>query len=225
MKSTKLAVVGTAVFVVGGVAWYWRSSEASEQPRVADKPAPPPTSTSPSSAAAAPAAPTHGKLASREAREKLLQAIRSANQRRTSSAPPTLHASAPADTPADETGVDLDREYIQRAMGGVLPTVVGCYKQALETQPTLAGKLFVKFTVEGEPDVGGLVTESTIDFEQSEIKDPKLGQCVQDAMFDLELDPPTNGGRVEVTYPFSLHPHKVQGGGLKMRAAGSSEGH
>lgn len=227
MKSTKLAVIGTAIFVVGGAAWYWRASEASEPPRVAAKPAPSPASTSPAAAASSQAAgaPTDAKATAREARAKLLQAIRSANQLRAASAPPASHASAPPAGGSADDSVDLDREYIQQAMRGVLSKVLGCYQEALKTQPALAGKLFVKFTVEAEPDVGGLVTDSSIDAEASEITDPKLGECVQDVMFDLELDPPTNGGRVEVTYPFSLQPHKVQAGGLKVRAVGSAQGH
>ncbi len=89
-------------------------------------------------------------------------------------------------------------------MGGLLPMIVDCYTQARANTPTLAGTLVVNFTIEGEPGVGGLVSESAIEEESSDILDAGLAECVQETMFALEIEPPTNGGIVRVTYPFTF---------------------
>lgn len=83
--------------------------------------------------------------------------------------------------------------------------VVDCYKQARIAHPTLSGVLVVNFTIEGEPGVGGVVTKSAID-PTSEIEDPDFGQCVEQTMFAIEIDPPANGGTVNVTFPFTFRP-------------------
>lgn len=100
----------------------------------------------------------------------------------------------------------MDREYIRDSVQALLPMIVECYQAALETEPTLAGALVVNFTIEGEPNVGGLVTESSINDEKSEIRNESMRECLQETMFALEIDPPTNGGTVKVTYPFTFSP-------------------
>ena len=67
----------------------------------------------------------------------------------------------------------------------LLPMVVDCYKQARLSRPALAGTLVVNFTIEGEPGIGGVVTQSAIDPEKSEIKDSDLGKCVEETTFAL----------------------------------------
>lgn len=212
MNAGKGAVIGMAVIVAGGVGWYGHSSSASDrQPRAAEKLVPGVASASrdPDERAGA---PNVRKVMNAEAREQLLRAIRGAHQRRAATATPATAApsSAPppslASTTIDGDSGDLDKAYIREAMSGLLPMIVDCYKAALEKQPALTGRLVVNFTIEGEPGIGGLVTESAIDPAQSEIQDPGMGQCVQETMFALEIDPPSNGGTVKVTYPFLFEP-------------------
>lgn len=212
MKASKAVVVGVAVLVAGGIAWYLRSSDQSYHSQIAEKTAPT-TGSASRDKREQNGTPKVRKLASREARDQLLQEIRGAHQRRTAMTPPTATAAhveappAPSATNEDDGAAnDPDKDYIQEAMSGLLPMIVDCYKQAREAKPTLAGTLVVNFTIEGEPGVGGLVTESAINPEQSEIQDPGLGQCVQETMYALEIDPPTNGGTVKVTYPFTFRP-------------------
>jgi hypothetical protein len=211
MNATNVALVGTALAVAGGIGWYgWSSDVPDPQPTVVSTATPAAVNARPD-----PAEPTRSpnvrKLPSREARDQLLQAIRAARQRSAATSsptarhPPTLSAPTPSTT-IDRDSDDADRAYVREAVQGLLPMITDCYKAALETEPALAGNLVVKFTIEGEPGVGGLVTESAIDPDQSEIRNPDLAECVQETMFALEIDPPTNGGTVNVTYPFAFQP-------------------
>lgn len=217
MNASKVVVVSVAVVLAAGAALYWRSSSAPGGHAHAAAHASPTSSND-----RGPRVPEIGvhKLAGRASREQLIQAIRAAQERRlavmTARAAPaapaapaqTSRANVPRAVPAstDDDSDDPDRAYVQQAMTALAPMISDCYKQALATHPTLAGTLVVNFTIEGEPDVGGVVTESAVDPEQSEIKDPALGECVQETMFALEIDPPSNGGTVKVTYPFTFRP-------------------
>jgi RNA polymerase sigma factor (sigma-70 family) len=205
MKASKVAAVGLALCVAAGVVWY--ATRTDPRPPAAGTPAPVAAAQGAAPTTSDPELPTGKprvrKLASREARDRLVQEIRAAYQRRVAAAP-APHVQRPPVLPAAEASDDPDTDYIQGAMVGLLPMIVDCYKQARATTPALAGKLVVNFTIEGEPGVGGVVTESAIDPEQSEIHDPGLAECVQETMFALEIDPPTNGGTVKVTYPFTF---------------------
>lgn len=214
MNATKLAVIGTGFIIVAGICGYERSSGSDDRDsRVAhDATATAPTANASRDPGKRAGAANVRRVASREAREQLLQAIRTAHQRAVATRPPTANDATAQAPPlsatteaegADES--DPDGEYITEAVRGLLPMIVDCYNAARATQPSLAGTLVVKFAIEGEPGIGGLVTESAIDSEQSEIRDPGIGQCVQEAMFALEIDPPTGGGTMKVTYPFTFH--------------------
>ncbi len=210
MSAGKIAATGAAALVVAGLGWYTLSSRTSEPtPAPAVSPAIA-TATSPSpdkqDSTARGRPPAVRRLASPDARAQLLQAIRMAQQRRAGAA--TASGTRPAPPPAitDEDLGDMDREYIRDSVQALLPMIVECYQAALETEPTLAGALVVNFTIEGEPNVGGLVTESSINDEKSEIRNESMRECLQETMFALEIDPPTNGGTVKVTYPFTFSP-------------------
>lgn len=212
MQTSKLAALGAAIVVAGGVGWYGLSSGARDEPAPAIATQTPAAAAAPRESSEPSGAKNVRKLASREAREKLLEQIRRAQERKLAAettapavaaqprGPAWTHKTIDRDSPA------ADREYVRDAVRGLLPLLVECYTAALEAQPTLAGKLVVSFTIEGEPGIGGLVTESAVDLEKSEIQDPDFGQCVQETMFALEIDPPADGGSVKVTYPFLFQP-------------------
>lgn len=217
MKASKLVVIGVAVVIAGGIAWYERSSPSSNPPQRRSADAVPTAAGASNDRGEHTRSVTVRKLPGREPREQLLQAIHSAQQQRlavaahAAASPPAqpsrteaLHTQS--STTDDNDSSDPDEDYIQGAMTGLLPLIVDCYKQARTTHPDLAGTLVVNFTIEGEPGIGGLVTESTVDSNHSEIKDPALSECVQETMFALEIDPPSNGGTVHVTYPFTFRP-------------------
>jgi hypothetical protein len=60
--------------------------------------------------------------------------------------------------------------------------------------------------IEAQGGVGGVVSESAIDDASSTIADAGMRECVTQTMYALEIDPPTGGGTVHVTYPFTFAP-------------------
>jgi hypothetical protein len=113
------------------------------------------------------------------------------------------HAStAPGVAPSVPAPGAIDKEYIRAQIRSLLPMVKECYDNALGANPSLSGKLLVKFTIVGDASLGGLVGESTIDHESSTIKDPGFEECVTQTMYAAEFPAPEGGGEVHVSYPF-----------------------
>lgn len=149
-----------------------------------------------------------GKAAAsaQEARARLERDIAVARERRVARAEKEA-ASEGGDSPGPRPELEvgsMEKEYIQERVREIVPLVKECYEMALERKPTLAGKLVVRFTLAGEPEIGGIVESSEIDAERSTITDPGMSECLSESMYALEFDPPSNGGRVEVAYPFKF---------------------
>jgi RNA polymerase sigma factor (sigma-70 family) len=215
MKTAKWLVLGLALVLATAVAWYVQTSasqnEQTERSVTTLTATASPSRASSVDARARGAPPSVRKLASRGKRDQLVETIRAAYRERISkshaatatTSAGTARAIAGSDVESDEA--DPDKDYVRDAMTALLPMVVDCYKQARIAHPALSGILVVNFTIEGEPGVGGVVTRSAID-PTSEIKDPDFGQCVEQTMFAIEIDPPANGGTVNVTFPFTFRP-------------------
>jgi hypothetical protein len=134
----------------------------------------------------------------------MLAAIRAAHARddaRRASAPTTPPSLGGSDEP-----VDPDKEYVQASVRDLLPFLKECYTTALDQGPSFGGDIVVDFTIEGTPETGGLVTEAAIDDDATDIDDVEFRECIRQTMFSLEIDPPTHGGSVKVSYPFMFSP-------------------
>lgn len=178
---------------------------AGTRATAADEPPSPPAG---SATRRVPTAPSRSDAES--AREALLRDVRAARARRLAgardgAAPPAAASPAAADpvapTDGDDAG-DLDPEYVRQAVREILPLVRECYEAALERRPDLAGALVVTFTIEGEPEVGGVIGKSGVVEEGTTIDDGAFRECVVESMYALRIDPPARGGLVTVTYPF-----------------------
>ncbi len=142
----------------------------------------------------------------REARARLERGIALAREQRVARAakePASASGDPPGPRPELEVG-NMEKEYIRERVREIVPLVKECYEMALERRPTLSGKLVVRFTLAGEPEIGGIVESSEIDAERSTITDPGMSECLSETMYALEFDPPSNGGRIEVAYPFNF---------------------
>ncbi len=150
-----------------------------------------------------PAAPVRPrKLAARE-RMALRTAIDKARAARAArSGGSAAPRPVPSLSPADSSG-NVDKEYIRDRVHEVLPLLKECYMLALDDAPKLAGRLVVSFTIEGDPDVGGLIDDVGFDDDAGTMPaNDSMRECMRETMLSIEIDPPPNGGQVLVHYPF-----------------------
>jgi len=149
------------------------------------------------------------KFASARARQELLRIIHAARTRRERPIQPDR--TAPASTSSGQAsgqeeapkGV-LSKEYIKSTIKEAIPLVKECYQLALHQDPNLSGKLIAKFTIAGEEEVGGLVELVDIVGKDDIARHPALKECIQETIYSLEFPKPRGGGRVKVSYPFTM---------------------
>jgi len=105
---------------------------------------------------------------------------------------PIVRASAPS-----VIGL-LSPESIRRVVIRNLPQVIHCHEQGLVQNPTLEGRVVVRFIIGSE----GTVMGSNI--AESNIAVPSVGQCISNAVRRWQFPTPEGGGIVTVNYPFNL---------------------
>lgn len=104
-----------------------------------------------------------------------------------------------------KTEAKLAQSYIMNAIEEMKPLLLECYTAALEDDPGLGeGKMLVEFEVVGDHELGGVIAESRILEERSELVAPGLNECLRESMYALELPEPEGRGRLKVTYPFQF---------------------
>ncbi|HEY8143598.1 MAG TPA: sigma-70 family RNA polymerase sigma factor [Kofleriaceae bacterium] len=207
MKKAVIAAVAAAGVAVAGGALYMKSADGGKEeasPARASQ-----TDRKAAAAAARPAAPGAAKApapmvrridpATRAVRLEAIRRARKAASAARSERRPGAEEPPPQLATADG---DLDKEYIRDAVQGLIPLLGECYQEGLERNPALAGRVVVDFTIEGEPEVGGVVGESSIG--KTSMDDPAVLECIQETMYALEIDPPAGGGLVHVKYPFEF---------------------
>lgn len=110
---------------------------------------------------------------------------------------------SPDDEPADLTLDEADqrREEVRKQIAEVTPLLAECYELERARQPALSGSLRLRFTIDGEPGVGGIVTESMV-VGGSLADETGLGRCITETIYTVKFAPPEHGGRIDVEYPF-----------------------
>lgn len=92
----------------------------------------------------------------------------------------------------------LPPEVIQRIVRQNFGRFRLCYENGLRSDPTLAGRVTVKFTINGDGSVGGVSNES-------DMPDAGVVSCVAKAFYGLSFPQP-EAGKVTVTYPIIFSP-------------------
>ncbi len=144
-------------------------------------------------------APSRKKARNAVRRKQLLLAIRAAKMQRE-----LARFKTQSNENSKKTG--LSGDYIKEIVATAIPEVKACYGQVLKEVPDLAGKLIIRFTISGEPDIAGLVDELEVTEESDRAiaSNEMMSDCIADTILSLEFDPPKNGGTVEVSYPFTF---------------------
>lgn len=210
--------IGIAAALAAGAIFWWlrrggddRGGEPAEGSRAAASAPVPgassPRPTTPGAGAGAATVARARRLPDAAARARLVDEIRRAQQQRTAgtagTSAPTASGSPP---PVLPDALDARKEFIRTATRELIPLLVECYDEALARDDKLAGTITVAFTIEGEPGVGGVIGQSQIDADASDLADPAMRECIQETMYAIEIAPPPDGETVQVRYPFKFAP-------------------
>jgi hypothetical protein len=96
-----------------------------------------------------------------------------------------------------ETGGGLDKEIIRRHIKRNIEKIKYCYEKQLLAHPGLDGTVSVQFFI--APN--GTVTSSVGSGMNTE-----AANCIADVVSNIQFPKPTDGGGVQVKYPFTFHP-------------------
>ncbi|HUQ02509.1 MAG TPA: sigma-70 family RNA polymerase sigma factor [Kofleriaceae bacterium] len=119
----------------------------------------------------------------------------------------TLTAGLTPKPPSTKAYTVLDKSAIRASLDGARADVLACYESALTRAPSLAGTLTVRIVIEGEPDIGGMISDASILAESSTLRDASLETCILDAIVAIDLPAPAEGTEVTVHYPYTFAPH------------------
>jgi TonB family protein len=95
---------------------------------------------------------------------------------------------------------DFDAALVVRKIRAQINAIKACYERELKSNPTLAGKVAIEFTIEERGTVSGVkvTTNST--------GSPAVGSCVANAIERFRFNPGPQGGPVTFSYPFVFAP-------------------
>lgn len=155
----------------------------------------------------------HGKLSPvrREALSRALAHARELRLARGAQAGPPAGSPQPDDAPAAqplslENKTGSNEEWEERQLQTLNQLLGECYDLGRAEDPTLEGKVGLRFTISGEPDVGGLVDDVSFDPEYTTIEQQTLLECMRESVYALELDPPPAGVHAAREVTLKLHP-------------------
>jgi hypothetical protein len=94
------------------------------------------------------------------------------------------------------SGGNLDKAIIKRYIKRNQSKIAYCYESELLARPTIEGSVQVTFMISGS---GTVVSASGQGF------DSKVTSCVTSVIKNIEFPKPTDGGNVQVNYPFTFH--------------------
>ena len=94
----------------------------------------------------------------------------------------------------------LDRSLIDEVIKRKMSQIRYCYQRELQKDPTLAGKVVIKFTISKDGSVSSASTKS------STVGSPAVNSCVVGRFYKMQFPEPKGGGIVIVSYPFIFSP-------------------
>ena len=94
----------------------------------------------------------------------------------------------------------LDRSLTMKVIDQNLGRLKYCYQREVTNNPSLKGKITVKFVVAKD----GTVSKANI--ESSSMRNPKVEDCLTKAFMRFTFPKPKGGGMVIVSYPFAFQP-------------------
>jgi hypothetical protein len=93
----------------------------------------------------------------------------------------------------------VDAAAIAREIRGRRKAIAACYERALKQQPTLAGKLVVRFSL------APAGTVSAVDIDEDTLGAPDVAACIRGVVLHWRF-PALTDGAAELTFPFVFQP-------------------
>ena len=93
----------------------------------------------------------------------------------------------------------LDKSLIQRVIDGNSEKIKACYEKGLTTDPSLKGKIVIKFMISADGTVG------KAQIKTSDMNSEIVEDCLVERFEEMKFQTPT-GSTVFVTYPFLFKP-------------------
>lgn len=94
------------------------------------------------------------------------------------------------------SGGNLDKAIIKRYIKRAQSKIAYCYESELLARPTLEGQVQVSFMISGS---------GTVMSASGQGMDGKVASCVAGVIKNISFPKPTDGGNVQVNYPFTFH--------------------
>ena len=95
---------------------------------------------------------------------------------------------------------DIDKTLVRKIVRSHRDEIERCYASGLKTNPKLAGRLVVRFSIDGK----GKVTEAKV--TESELAAPDVESCITARIEKWKFPPFGRGDPVTITYPFVFEP-------------------
>ena len=109
----------------------------------------------------------------------------------------------PGEISVPESGIvigALDRSLIDAVVKRNMSQIKYCYQRELSKNPSLAGKVTVKFTIAGDGSVSSAITKA------STLGNPSVESCINGRFLRMGFPEPKGNGLVIVSYPFLFSP-------------------
>ena len=116
----------------------------------------------------------------------------------------TACASTPETSPKELSNQEYRKTDVRNTVVKHKSEVNDCYIKTFASDPKAEGKVVLKFTINSE---GQTVNLDPVK-ESSTLLDPRLINCLRNAIALWKLPPPSEGSDVEVTYPFQFKSYK-----------------
>ena len=97
-------------------------------------------------------------------------------------------------------GPAMDRALIDKVIKQNMDRLRYCYQRELSKDPTLGGKIVVKFVIAKDGTVSSATTKSTT------MGSPAVEDCINGRFLRFKFPEPKGGGIVIVSYPFIFSP-------------------
>ncbi len=98
----------------------------------------------------------------------------------------------------NDNPMGVSREDVKKVITNNMGPFLGCYEKSLSLDRTLEGKIVLDWQIV----TGGKVESAKINEAKTEIKDPKMRECMIQKISALNFPEPVNISAVDVTYPF-----------------------